>query len=57
MTIDTEIPETIPKEQRKKEPNKKEFEKKMGELDDKIHKIKDEIVSVVKVNVLEQIER
>ena len=57
MTIDTEIPESIPKEQRKKEPNKNEFEKKMKELDDKIHKLKDEIVRVMSVMVLEQIER
>ena len=47
MTKDTEIPALPPKDQRKKNPEKKDFEKTMGDLDAQINALKDKIVSIV----------
>ena len=45
MTMDTEIPPIIPKDQRKKQPEKNDFEKKMNELDNQINNLRTKIVT------------
>lgn len=47
VTVETEVPATIPKDQRKKEPSKEDYEKKMKELDNKIQTIRDKINELV----------
>jgi hypothetical protein len=44
VTIDTEVPFSIPKEQRKKQPSKQEFDKKLTDLDHQIEALKGKIV-------------
>ena len=46
VTLETEIPELPPKDQRKKNPDKKEFEKALTDLDNQIQRLKDKIVSI-----------
>lgn len=46
VTKDTEIPALIPKDQRKKNPDQKEYEKVVNELDSTINNLKEKIVSI-----------
>lgn len=46
MTLETEIPENIPKDQRKKQPSKPDFEKKLQDFDHQIEGIRAKIVSL-----------
>ena len=45
VTKDTEIPVVIAKDQRKKNPDQKEFEKTMNDLDATINNLRDKMVS------------
>ena len=46
VTKDTEIPALIPKDQRKKNPDQKEFDKQMNDMDSQINNLKEKVVSI-----------
>jgi hypothetical protein len=45
VTADTEVPPIVPKELRKKNPDKSEFDKKLQEYDNKIEGLREKIRS------------
>lgn len=49
VTKDTEVPPLIPKDQRKKNPDPKEFDKTMNDLDHQINILKDKVVCILPV--------
>jgi len=46
VTVETEVPPIIPKDQRKRAPDQNEFDKKMKELDYQIETLRNKIVSI-----------
>lgn len=50
VTMETEVPAIIAKDQRKKQPNRPDFEKKMKEFDDQIENLRQKIVSSISVS-------
>lgn len=47
MTLETEIPEPIPKDQRKKNPDEKEFKDKMSAFDQQIEQGRNRITGLI----------